>query len=844
MSREIKKNSCRFAVLIIILAAWCVFPETSPGELEARLSKTQGIEKIKVLEELTRAYRKSDPRKSIMFGREALELLRDYPDPKLRLTILNTMSNSYRLAGDNRDAEDYAQSSLNIAREINDKAGIAAAIFSLGRVYHHVGVFDQAMENYSQSLELFKELNKQTEKAEVLNMIGFMRQQKGEYASAVEYYFKSLKIYEDTNDRKGIGYLTNNIGIIYWDLKNYDKSLDYFLKALKIKENIGDKLDIALAINNVGAIYMEKRMYPKALDHYNRSLQLSQGTGNKIMLSMLYKKIGICYRALKNYPLALDYFSSALAITEEYKEKTGIAENSVNVASVYQLTGKYEEAIRLAGQGLDIALKLGLKDATREAYRVLSDTYQSLGGFQQALLFHKRFREINDTLLNDDTTKKILGLQIAFDVEKEQKRIEFLEIERKNQRAILYYLIFAILLVMGLTALIFTRFRLKSRLSKELAKENDEHRKTEAKLRESEEQFRVLSEKSVLGIRIIQDNVIAYANPRAAEIFAFSPGEMPGRDPIELAIEEDRSLLAQKLADGLAGVPLDYEYRGLTWDMEIIHLESFGTAILYQGRPALLESFLDISHRKAAEAELIKTRKMEAVGLMAGGIAHDFNNLLAIIMGNNSMMKMRGSHLDPSLIGYMENIEKASIQGSELSQKFLTFSQGGWMMRNKATLPDILKGMPFFIPTVQAIPYKPSIPGDLYPIYGDDRQLRQVFANLLINALEATANKNHREITLIAKNLTLGNGNPFSLAAGKYIQVSVSDNGTGIDDEAREKIFEPFFTTKNTVGQKGLGLGMTICFSIIKKHDGHITVDSEPGQGTTINVYIPAYAGQ
>ena len=187
----------------------------------------------------------------------------------------------------------------------------------------------------------------------------------------------------------------------------------------------------------------------------------------------------------------------------------------------------------------------------------------------------------------------------------------------------------------------------------------------------------------------------------AAEIFAFSTGEMPGMNPIELAMEEDRPLLAQKLADGLGGESLDYEYRGLTRDMEIIHLESFGKSIFFQGRPALMESFLDITHRKAAEAELIKTRKMEAVGLMAGGIAHDFNNLLAIIMGNNSMMKMRGSHLDPSLIVFMENIEKASIQASELSQKFLTFSQGGWMMRKKATVPAILKGMSFFIPAIR-----------------------------------------------------------------------------------------------------------------------------------------------
>jgi signal transduction histidine kinase len=115
-----------------------------------------------------------------------------------------------------------------------------------------------------------------------------------------------------------------------------------------------------------------------------------------------------------------------------------------------------------------------------------------------------------------------------------------------------------------------------------------------------------------------------------------------------------------------------------------------------------------------------------------------------------------------------------------------------------------------------------------------------VLTNLLLNAYEATSD-NNRQITLHAQNISFDGDNPFSLEAGKYVQISVIDNGKGIPTDLLEKIFDPYFSTKTTVSQKGLGLGLAICYSIVKKHGGHINITSEVQRGTTVDLYRPVY---
>jgi signal transduction histidine kinase len=155
-------------------------------------------------------------------------------------------------------------------------------------------------------------------------------------------------------------------------------------------------------------------------------------------------------------------------------------------------------------------------------------------------------------------------------------------------------------------------------------------------------------------------------------------------------------------------------------------------------------------------------------------------------------------------------------------------------------MASLLKNAIDLSPEIRHIPCHISLPPDLDPIYGDERQLRQVIINLLLNAYEASADENEK-ITITAENTGLDETNPFSLAKGNYVKISVIDCGKGISPELLEKIFDPYFSTKETVTQKGLGMGLAICYSIIKKHEGHIAVTSQVEEGTTVDVYLPVY---
>lgn len=246
----------------------------------------------------------------------------------------------------------------------------------------------------------------------------------------------------------------------------------------------------------------------------------------------------------------------------------------------------------------------------------------------------------------------------------------------------------------------------------------------------------------------------------------------------------------------------------------------------------------EIRERKKAETELLKSMKLEAVGILARGIAHDFNNLLSVIIGGFAMAKETFHDAQQSK-RFLDKAEKASTQAADLVQKFLTLSDGEWARKDRVTLAAILEGV---TPQIKEIPIEIAIPGDLFPLCGDERQLRQVLVNLVINAHEAVSDlsADKRHIHLSAENTSLPGDNEWLLKKGNYVKVSVSDNGRGIESGLLNKIFDPYFSTKRRGNQKGQGMGLAICQAVVQKHNGHIFVASEPEKGTTVFLYLPA----
>ena len=243
--------------------------------------------------------------------------------------------------------------------------------------------------------------------------------------------------------------------------------------------------------------------------------------------------------------------------------------------------------------------------------------------------------------------------------------------------------------------------------------------------------------------------------------------------------------------------------------------------------------FRDISVQRQQEKEILRAQKLESLSILAGGIAHDFNNILTSILGNISMAKLYIEHPDrqePRL----EKAERATLLAKDLTQQLLTFSRGGAPVKKTASIKELIVESAQFALTGSNVSCEKLIDDDLLPVDIDEGQINQVIHNIVLNAVQAMPNGGI--VRIRAENFHLSEGSPIPLQPGDYVMIQVQDEGPGIAPEHLTKIFDPYFTTK----QKGTGLGLASSFSIVKKHDGFIMVESKQYVGSTFTVYLPA----
>ncbi|MGQ9610957.1 MAG: PAS domain S-box protein [bacterium] len=242
--------------------------------------------------------------------------------------------------------------------------------------------------------------------------------------------------------------------------------------------------------------------------------------------------------------------------------------------------------------------------------------------------------------------------------------------------------------------------------------------------------------------------------------------------------------------------------------------------------------FHDITEKLKIENELAKAQRIESIGLLAGGIAHDFNNILTAIMGNISLAKM---YMDPKdkIYERLTDAENASERAKRLAQKLLTFASGGAPIMKTTEIVKILRDSVDFALSGSNIKCEYHIKEDLWLVDIDESQISQAINNIVVNACQAMPNGGN--INLFAENVTIESKVSTLLKTGKYVKITIEDFGSGIAEDILPKIFDPYFTTKRNCS----GLGLTIAYSIIRRHGGNIEVSSSYGKGTVISIYLP-----
>jgi len=298
----------------------------------------------------------------------------------------------------------------------------------------------------------------------------------------------------------------------------------------------------------------------------------------------------------------------------------------------------------------------------------------------------------------------------------------------------------------------------------------------------------------------------------------------------------DREMWERAVRAALANnTPLRVDYRAQRPDGVVCWIHSEANVVRQaDGKPIkMFGIFQDITTRKKMEEELLTASKLESIGVLAGGIAHDFNNLLAAIIGNISLAKREGE-LPDQAYQRLEEMERAGARATALTQQLLTFAKGGAPVRRMTAIAELIKETAIFALRGSNVRCDFMLPEHLWPVEVDAGQINRVLHNLILNGAQAMPAGGI--ITVKAANIMSEAISEVPVTPGSYLKISIQDHGVGIPEEHLSKIFDPYFTTKPT----GSGLGLATAYAIIKRHDGHIAVESQPGVGTTFHVYLPA----
>jgi PAS domain S-box-containing protein len=362
-------------------------------------------------------------------------------------------------------------------------------------------------------------------------------------------------------------------------------------------------------------------------------------------------------------------------------------------------------------------------------------------------------------------------------------------------------------------------------------------RRAEKAIRESEHIYRELVERANDGITIIQDGLIKFVNPEITNMFGYSDEEIIEKTFIDVIWPQERKRIADINRRRIAGEEVENKYETvlLHRDGHKVYVEINAGLITYDNRPATLAFVHNAGERRLLEEERIKRSKLEAVGSLAAGIAHDFNNLLAVILGNIELAKIFPKS-EEKMSAIFAKIEKSALKARDLTKRFLTFSEGSAPFKKLVPLQPIINEALDVTVTRADIRYKLNIPAELWEVNCDEELVYQVFSSLISNAAESM--ERGGVIGIGAENVKITT-QAEPLLPGKYVKITVKDEGEGIKEEHLPKIFDPYFSTRRRVSQKGLGFGLSIVYSIIKQHAGHIEVESEVDKGTTVTIYLP-----
>lgn len=406
-------------------------------ELETQLS-APGIspqEKIRLSVRLSELTQDSEPLKAVKYGKNALEMLKLFDEPSLKIRVLLSLTWASQNTGQYETALEYGYKAEALALDAGDKKAVAMVYNHFGWIYNQLGFLDRSLDYVLRALKLFEELGDKRNTAEAYKNIGNIFYQLKDSRQAMEHYLKSMQILEKLGDKKNIARILNNIGNVYSDSNLPDKALEYYQKALAIVEEINWRMGRLALRTNIASIYSGKGESARSLEYNLKTLGISQEIGQKRVIAVLLSNIAVNYRKL----------------------------------------GEYKKAIRYINQALDIAKKIKNKDLIRNFYEERFYIHEAMKDYKQAFIYFKKYKKANDEIFSEECQKNISQLWLKFKTEKKEKKIQRLtqdnrvqQLKLEHQEMVRNFLLVVSLLVLGLATVAYSRFQTKKRAERKL----------------------------------------------------------------------------------------------------------------------------------------------------------------------------------------------------------------------------------------------------------------------------------------------------------------------------------------------------------------------------------------
>ena len=365
-----------------------------------------------------------------------------------------------------------------------------------------------------------------------------------------------------------------------------------------------------------------------------------------------------------------------------------------------------------------------------------------------------------------------------------------------------------------------------------------DRKRGEERLKDSETRYRLLFESNPEAMWVYDPETLRFlaVNEAAVRHYGYSREEFLALTIRDIRPPEEHERLEAALKDAATGATTHVDARHRKKDGTVIQVEVSADSIEFGGRPARLVLAKDVTGRRRLEEQLRQAQKMEAVGQLAGGVAHDFNNLLTAILGYCQLLLQQLPPDAPAREDVFE-IRRAGERAASLTQQLLAFSRKQVLQAQVLDVNVVVADMEKMLRRVigEDIDFVTVLRHGVGRVKADPGQLEQVIINLAVNSRDAMPQGGR--LTIETTNAVVDEAGGPGQVPGRYVLISITDTGTGMDAETKSHLFEPFFTTK-PVG-KGTGLGLATVYGIVKQFGGYIWVDSEPQRGTTFRIYLP-----